>query len=117
MMGAPGTMPLTVNVWLTCGAGRYVALPPWLALMVQLPAVRKVSCPPVVTVHTAMVLELKLTGRLEGLACAVSVGVVPKFCAPGLLKAIVCASCAVVLFDAADGAPVPAELVAVTVKV
>lgn len=87
-----------------------------MALMVQLPLVIKVSAPPLVTVHTAVVLEVKLTGSPE-LAVAVSVGVVPKFCAPGLAKVIVCVASGVVLFDAADGAPVPAELVAVTVKV
>jgi hypothetical protein len=34
-----------------------------------------------------------------------------------LLKVIVCVCCGVVLPDAADGAPVPAEFVAVTVNV
>ena len=48
---------------------------------------------------------------------AVSVGVVPKFCAPGLLKVMVCGDAGVIELDAADAAPVPAELVAVTVKV
>lgn len=42
----------------------------------------KVSVPPVVTVHTAVVFALKATGRLE-LAVAVSVGVVPKVWSPG----------------------------------
>ena len=87
-----------------------------MALMVQVPPVRNVSVPLLVIVHTAVVLEVKLTARPE-LAVAVSVGVVPKFCAPGLLKVIVCAAFGVTLFEAADGAPVPAELVAVTVKV
>ena len=76
----------------------------------------KVSAPPLVIVHTAVVLELKLTVKPE-LAEAVSVGVVPKFCVPGLAKVIVCDAFGVALFDATDGAPVPAELVAVTVKV
>jgi hypothetical protein len=46
--------------------------------MVQVPVETKVNAPPLVTVQTPVVEELKLTVRLE-LAVAVSVGVVPKF--------------------------------------
>jgi hypothetical protein len=55
--------------------------------MVQVPAVPKVRAPPVM-VQTPVVIEVKLTARPE-LAVAVSVGWVPKFCAPGLAKVMV----------------------------
>jgi hypothetical protein len=83
--------------------------------MVQLPVVTKLKAPPLVIVHTPVVDELKLGVKLE-LAVALSVGVVPKFCAPGLLKVMVCAALGVALFDALEAEPVPAELVAVTLK-
>ena len=67
-------------------------------------------------VHTPVVLELNVGVRPE-VAVAVNVGLVPKFCAPGLLKSMYCGALGVTLFDAADAVPVPAELVAVTVKV
>jgi hypothetical protein len=59
---------------------------------------------------------VKVTVRLDVLL-ALSVGVVPKFCAPGLLKVMVWLAAGVTLLDAADALPVPALLVAVTVKV
>ena len=58
----------------------------------------------------------ELTARLEE-AVAVSVGEVPKFCAPGLANVIVCPPCGVTLFDGADAGPGPAILAATTVKV
>jgi hypothetical protein len=42
---------------------------------------------------------------------------VPKFCAPGFAKLIVCEAFDVTLFDAAEATPVPAEFMAVTVNV
>ena len=114
--GAPGTTALTRNDWLMVVAALVAALPAWSALMVQLPAVMKVRLPPLVMVHTPVVAELKLTGRLEE-ALAVRVGVVPKFCAPGLLKVMVWLAFGVTLLLAADGVLVPTALVAVTVKV
>jgi hypothetical protein len=68
-----------------------------------------------VTVHTPVVVEVKVGVKLE-LAVALSVGVAPKLCAPGLAKVIVCAAIGVTLFDALEAEPVPAELVAVTLK-
>jgi hypothetical protein len=84
--------------------------------MVQVPGVTVVSTPPEVTVHTAVVLDVNVTGRPE-LAVAVKLGVVPKFCVPGLLKVIVWLPFGVTAFDAAEALPVPMPLVAVTVKV
>ena len=55
--------------------------------------------------------------RLRDAAVAVNVGVVPRFCGPGLANVIVWVPFGVTAFDAADGAPVPAELAAVNVKV
>ncbi len=75
----------------------------------------KLKSPPVVIVHTPVVLELKVT--VPPGALALSVGVVPKFCAPGLAKVMVCAALGVTLADAVDAELVPALLVAVTVKV
>nr|WP_233198558.1 MULTISPECIES: hypothetical protein [Luteimonas] len=115
-VGAPGTMALTVNVWLICGAARKPVSPAWSALTVHLPAARNVSEPPEVTVQTPVVEEVKLTCSPESLV-AVSDGMVPKFCAPGLLKVMVCSAFGMTLFDAADAGLVPAALVAVTVKV
>ncbi|MNV89992.1 hypothetical protein D3C71_1843300 [compost metagenome] len=48
---------------------------------------------------------------------AVSVGVVPKFCVPGLPNVMVCGDAGVTELEAAEGLPSPAELVAVTVNV
>jgi len=84
--------------------------------MVQAPVATKLNVPDEVTVHTAGVAELKATGRLE-LAVAAKAGEVPKTCAPGLLKVIVWLACGVTEFEAAEAGPVPAELMAVTVKV
>jgi hypothetical protein len=83
--------------------------------MVQLPVVIKVNSPPLVIVHTPVVDEVKLGVKLE-LALAVNVGVVPKLWLPGLLKVMVCAAIGVTLLDALEAEPVPAEFVAVTLK-
>ena len=45
-----------------------------------------------------------------------SVGVVPKLWLPGLLKVMICAAIGVTLLDALEAKPVPAEFVAVTLK-
>ena len=82
----------------------------------QVPAVTKVSAPPVVMVQTPVVVEVNVGVRPEE-AVAVSVGVVPKFCVPGLVKVMVCVALGVIEFDAEEAVPVPAELVAVTVNV
>jgi hypothetical protein len=84
--------------------------------MVQVPVVTKVNAPPEVMVHTPVVLEVKLTVRLE-VDVALRVGVVPKFCAPGLVKVMVWLATGVTEFEADEALPVPALLVAVTVKV
>ena len=48
---------------------------------------------------------------------AESVGVVPKFFAPGLANVIVCGAFGVTEVDAEDAVPVPLAFLAVTVKV
>jgi hypothetical protein len=83
--------------------------------MVQVPVVTKLKVPPLVIVHTPVVDEVKLGVKLE-LALAVNVGAVPKLCAPGLAKLIVCDPIGVTLLEALDTALAPAELVAVTLK-
>ncbi|MPM98539.1 hypothetical protein SDC9_145727 [bioreactor metagenome] len=84
--------------------------------MVAVPAVIKVSTPPDVTVHTPVVWLVNVTGSPES-DVAVRVGLVPKFCAPGLSKVMVCVALGVTLFEAAEAVPVPTPFVAVTVKV
>ena len=75
-----------------------------------------VSTPPDVTVHTSGVSLVNVTVSPES-DVAVRVGLVPKFCAPGLLNVMVCAALGVTPFDATEAAPAPALFVAVTVKV
>ena len=70
-----------------------------------------------VMVATSVFPLVKVTVSPES-EVAVSVGLVPKICAPGLLNVIVCAALGVTLFDAADAEPVSAALfVAVIVNV
>ena len=115
-VGAPGTEAVTAKLCVTVVAERNALLPDWLALMMQVPGVRKLSVPLEVMVHTLGVLEEKLTDRPE-VAVALSVGVVPKLCAPGLEKVMVWLPTGVTLLEADEAAPVPALLVAVTVNV
>ena len=74
------------------------------------------SAPPEVIVQTPVVEEVNVGIRPEE-AVADKVGVVPKFCAPGLAKVMVWVPFGVTAAEAAEAAPVPARLVAVTVKV
>ncbi len=68
--------------------------------------------------HTAAVAPStdRLTARPE-LALALKVGVVPKFCVPGLLKVMLCAVIGCTALVAADAWLSPALLRASTVKV
>ena len=75
-----------------------------------------VRAPLVVIVQTDMVDDVNVGANPED-DVAVSVGGVPRFCGPGLANVIVWVPFGVTAFDAADGAPVPAELAAVNVKV
>ena len=84
--------------------------------MVQVPTVTKLNKPPLVMVQTLGVDEVKVGAKPQS-DVAVKVGEVPKFCDPGLVKVMDWLAAGVTLFDAADAAPVPAELFAVTVKV
>lgn len=86
------------------------------AVIVQVPVLTVLNAPPLVMVQTLVVDELKVTAKPE-VEVAVNVGVAPKFCVPGLVKVTVCDATGVMELDDADAAPVPAELVAVTVKV
>ena len=116
--GAPGATASTAKLWLTAVAASQVLLSPaWVALMLQLPTLTNVKAPALVMVHTAVVLELKLTVRLE-LAVALSVGDVPKFWLLGWVKVMVCAlrvSLVVVWVTAV--AALPATSVNTTLKV
>ena len=83
--------------------------------MLQTPVVTKVSVLPLI-VHTPVVALVKVTGKVE-LAVAISVGEVPKFWLPGLLKVMLCVAFGVTAVEAVDAVPVPALFVALTVKV
>ena len=86
-------------------------------MIVQVPTVKKVSAPPVVMLHTPEVEDVNTGVKPGASVVAVSVGVVPKFCAPGLAKVMVWGEAGVTELEAADAGPVPALLVAVTVNV
>ena len=74
--------------------------------------------PPAVMVQTPVVELVRDTAYpAPADENADSVGEVPKFCEPGLLKVIVWGEAGVTELDAADAAPVPALFVAVTVNV
>jgi hypothetical protein len=115
MVGAAGTTALTLKVWLTVCAAAKLGFPAWSALIVQFPAVTKGKAPPDVIVHTPVVEEVKVTAALD-VAVAVNVGLVPKACVPGSAKVIVWLATGVTALDTAEAGPVPAPLVAVTVK-
>ncbi len=84
--------------------------------MVHAPAVMKVSAPLLLMVHTSIVAEVKVTSN-PALLVALSVGVVPKVCEPGLVNVIVCPPEGVTAVVAVEEADVPALLVAMTVNV
>ena len=68
---------VTWKLWLTAVAAAYVALPAWVAWIVQVPTATSVTVVPE-TLHTAVVCELKATVRPE-LAVAPTVdGAVPS---------------------------------------
>lgn len=72
----------------------------------QVPADTNVSVPLDVSVQTPVVEDVNETVKRESLV-ALSVGLVPKFCALGLVKVIVCAALGVTAADAAEALPVP----------
>lgn len=74
-------------------------------MIVQVPAATNVSSPPDVMVQTDVVDEVKVTLRPVASVVAVSVGVVPKFFAPGLAKVMVWIAAGVTAFDAAEAGP------------
>ena len=82
----------------------------------HVPTVTKASTPPLVIVQTPEVDDVQETVNAE-LDVAVSVGVVPKFFAPGFANVIDCEPKGVADPDAPEALPAPALLVAVTVNV
>ena len=86
-------------------------------MIVQVPTVKKVSAPPVVMLHTPEVEDVNTGVKPGASVVAVSVGVVPKFCAPGLAKVMTWEPLGVTALDAAEAVLVPTPLVAVTVNV
>jgi autonomous glycyl radical cofactor GrcA len=78
--------------------------------------VTNVNAPPEVIVQTPVVVDVNIGVRPEE-AVAVKVGVVPKVCAPGGLKVMVCVALGVTEEEAVDAAPEPLAFLAVTVKV
>ena len=87
-VGDPGATALTVKDWITWVAAKKFPFPAWLTLIVQVPAETKVRMPPVVTVHTPVVDDVKVGVNPDD-AVAVNVGVVPKFRVPGFANVII----------------------------
>ena len=94
------------------GLAPNTTLPP----VVQLPAVTNARAPVEVIVQTPVVDDVNV-GVDPDDAVAVTVGVVPKFCAPGFVNVIVWPALGVTALDALESTPVPAEFVAVAVNV
>lgn len=85
----------TVKDRVTTGAAATLALPGWLAFSVQVPAATRPSALPL-TVHTAGVLELSVTGRPELAVADSTAAGVPRVWVPGAVKLMVCAAGAMV---------------------
>ena len=116
--GAPGTIAVTVRLFVTVGATAYVASPAWLALMVQIPTPSAVTKLPL-TVQTPVVAELKVGERPEvAIALAVVLPPIDNVAEEKLIVPIVwLVLLGVTLLDAVEAGPVPIALAAVTVKV
>ena len=65
MVGAAGALAVIVKLCTTCGAALKSTLPAWLALIVQVPPVRKVTTPAAVVVHTAAVAGVNVSGSAD----------------------------------------------------
>jgi hypothetical protein len=85
--GTTGLALVTAKLLLTVVAAAKLALPTWLALTVQVPALTSVKVLPL-TVHTGRVVDVNVTGKPE-LDVAVKVAGVPTVCAPGDAKVMV----------------------------
>ena len=81
----------TANVRDTIGAAEKVTLPTCLASIVQLPADTSVSAVPL-TVHTAGVVDVRLTSRPDVAVAAKAGGAVPKVWLAGAVKLMVCSA-------------------------
>src|SRR5215472_9405424 len=93
MNRAPAPFDVTGFTWndcVTARAGAKPALPPWEAVIVQVPGATVVTVEPD-TVHTGGVLEVNDTGSPE-VADAAKVSGVPTLTPGGWLKVIVCAA-------------------------
>ena len=112
-VGALGTSA-TTNRCVTALAAKLAASPGWLAVIEQMPVVRKFKVLPI-SEHTAGVSTLKMTAKFE-LAVALIVGVLPIFCAPGLLKVMDCGAFATVADTTTEGLLGPAALTALSLK-
>lgn len=65
MVGAAGALEVIVKLCGTAAAGRKSTLPAWFAVIVQVPPVRKVMTPAVVTVQTPVVDDVNASARAE----------------------------------------------------
>lgn len=84
------TAGATLNERTTGTAAENTVLPAWLAVTLQLPTLTRLSTVPL-TVHTAVVVELKLTARPEVAVATRAAGCTPRVWLPGELKLMVCA--------------------------
>ena len=65
IVGAAGALALIVKLCATWAAALKSTLPAWLALIVQVPPVRKVTTPAVVVVQTAAVAEVNASANAD----------------------------------------------------
>jgi len=65
MVGAAGALAVIVKLCGTAAAARKSTLPPWFALIVQVPPVTKVMTPAVVTVQTLVVDDVNASGSAD----------------------------------------------------
>ena len=81
----------TVKLTVMAGAGANTALPGWLAVMLQVPADTSVSVLPL-TVQTAVVVDVKVTAKVDVALATSAGGVLPTVWLPGEAKLMLCAA-------------------------
>ena len=88
IVGAPGVVATTPKLWVTIGAARKVALPPWFAAIVQVPVATIVTLP-LATVQTNGDWELKVIGNPDEATADSAISDELNVCEPGFVKLMV----------------------------
>ena len=107
---------VTLMLWVTWGAALKLALPDWLAAMMQVPIARPLTTLPD-TVQMLVVFDVKTTGLLDAPPVADTIPVPPTVMLGAVPKVMVCGATGVTLPEGEDAAPGPTLLVALTVNV